>query len=237
MMADGGETSPTGPSGELGEDRRYFKFAEVFPAEDLTGQFVLRLALAANALRLTNKLLLEHWDALSVSEHLALARDTVVHTWETQKVVSEGAKQPNVAAFIEECGQAYTGDFLPGTELVDLLLGREGAAAPPRRNVLNEVRNLTVHFGQPQKGKEDQIPTVLAALAAEDETGAVVLGESPRAEFADDVLYLLTKKVGLDLEDPEFLQDLSRTVVAIVQLADTAVGRLVRQRRRTGLRT
>lgn len=214
--------------------RLTFRFAEVFPSHDSVGHFVIRLAAAANALRLTNKLLVAHWDRLNEDEHLALLRDAIVQVWETHLVVADAANDPAVDSFMELLPKRYPGEFATGSELLAALRGEAGVTAPATRNVLRIARNATVHYG---KRSDPELADVLAQLAQEDVVGHVVIGETMadvRAEFADEVIHRLTEMDHLELEDLQRLMaDLSTSVLAIIHLSDTATAMLVADRQDT----
>lgn len=210
----------------MGAKKLSLAFRDLLPAGDPEAEFVASLAIASNDLRLTHKLLFLCWgDDFSAGERLALMRDALLHVWETHLLVVDSTRQhPAVDAFVTQLADKYPGEILSGEDLVRTLRGEAGATAPKLRNVLRLARLTVAHYPKPG---DERLTEVLEALAAEDMAADVEFDDtmaSVRSTFADEISHRLA--LG-DLDEEgwrELLADLSSTVLAIIHLADTAVG-------------
>jgi len=202
-------------------------FGDLLPAEDPVAQFVASFAIASNDLRLTHKLLTFHPDDLGLSdgEPLSLYRYAFLHVWETHLLVQKATKaHPEVDAFITELGNKYPGDLMSGDDLVSALRGETAATRPQLRGVLQVARLTVAHYLKPG---ETPLVDALKFLAAEGRTAEVHYDDtmaSVRSTFADELAHRLS--VGNLDENAwrDVLTELSMTILAIIHLADTAVG-------------
>lgn len=122
-------------------------------------------------------------------------------------------------------GESNIGESLDGPELVQMLRGDAGATVGIHRNVTRNARNAAVHYPSPGS---DQIKHAMRDAIDAGEQGAVSSNKKVhtlRAEFADSIL-LQTAIEGLNNADEirELFTEVSKTVVAIVHMAETAMG-------------
>ena len=139
-------------------------------------------------------------------------------------MVNKAATIPAVGAFLDSMGDNYPGDDLEGPALVGMLRGDAGATLGVHRNVMRRARNAAVHYPVPGS---DEFATVMRDAIGAGELGTVSSYQKMhtlRAEFADRIL-VQTAIEGLD-EDGirDLFREVGRTTVAIVHMAETAMG-------------